>query len=62
MTSHRKDQSFLDMTVPKRTSGNFEDFDLDFQGDARRQVVISRISLEYVILPNGAGNYNIVWN
>ena len=36
MIAHRKDQSFTDMTVPELTRNNFEEFDLDFQGAARR--------------------------
>ena len=56
------DQSFLGMTVPKRTSDYFEDFDFDFQAAARRQVGLSRILLEYLLRNNNTGNYDVIWN
>ena len=60
--AHRKDQSFPDMTVPKLTSDDFEDFDLDFKGVARRQYGLYGIPLEYLLRPIDAGNYDVVWN
>ena len=49
------------MTVPKLTSDNLEDFDLDFCGAARSQFFLSRILLGYLICPNHAVNYCLEW-
>ena len=46
MAAQSKYQPFLDTTVPKLTSNNFEYFDLDLQGAARRQVGPSGILLD----------------
>ena len=62
MISRRKDQSFPDMTVPKLTSDNFKDFDLDFRGATRRQDGLSGILIDYLLLPNDAGDYDTLWN
>ena len=49
MITRRKDKSFTDMTVPKLTSDDFEGFDLDLQGSARRQFGMSRIPIEHLL-------------
>ena len=60
--AHKKDQSFPDMTVPKLTSDNFKDFDLDFRGATRRQDGLSRIPVDYLLRPDKTSNYYAVWN
>ena len=60
--AHKKDQSFPDMTVPKIIRNNFEDFCMDFQDAARRQVVLSVILIDYFLRPNNTGKYDAVWN
>ena len=49
------------MIVPKLTSDNFEDFDLAFQGAARRQVGLSRIPIDYLLHNNDTRKYYAVW-
>ena len=60
--THRKDPSFTDIDPPKLTSGDFEDFDLDFQCAARRRVGLYGIMIDYLIRPNDVVNYDAVWN
>ena len=43
MIARRNDQSFPDITSPKLTGDNFEDFELDLQGAARGKFGISGI-------------------
>ena len=62
MISLRKDQQFTDTTDPKLTSDNFQDFNLDFQGTARRQVGLFEIIIDCLLLPNDVGNHDTVWN
>ena len=62
MIARRKDQSFPDMTVPKLTSDNFKDFDLDFRGATRRQDGLSGIPIDYLLRPDKTSNYYAVWN
>ena len=54
MIACMKDQSLPDMTVPKIKNDDIEDSDLDFQGSTRRKVVLSIISLDYLLRPNDA--------
>ena len=61
MIAHRKNQSFSDMPVPKLTRNNFEYFELDFQGDTRRQVGLYVILIDYLLLRNDTGKYDAVW-
>ena len=46
MISQSQYQSFIVMTVPKLSSNNFEDLDLDFQGAARSKVGLSGIPFD----------------
>ena len=56
----RRDQSFLYMTIPKLSSGNLEDFDLVFQVNARREVLLSGNPPDYRFRPNDPFNYDAV--
>ena len=52
----------MDINVPKLTSNNFEYFDLYFQCSDRRKVGLYGILIDYLLLPNDAGNYDVVCN
>ena len=61
MTEIRKNQSYPDMVVPQLTSTNFEDFDLAFNGAARRQFGLAGIALDYLLREADVGDYNAQW-
>ena len=58
MIAWRRDKSFWDINIPELTNDKFEDFDLDFQGNAMSKVGLSVIPLECLLLSNDVVNYD----
>lgn len=61
MDAVRRNQKLPDMTVPKLTATNFEQFNTAFSAVVRRQMSLSGASLSYLLRDNAVGNYDVLW-